>query len=60
MELVHLMEGREGQKEKREGHAGHCKGWKGQVAWSLRHGVSRSLSSQCRRDRHQTHSPWGR
>lgn len=38
-------------------------GWvQGRGAGGLesRRRVARSLSSRCRRDRHQTHSPWGR
>lgn len=60
MELDRLMEGREGQGG--QGQRGRLGDAGGGDAGGLeaRRRVSRSLSSQCRRDRHQTHSPWGR
>lgn len=60
MELDCLTWGREGQGGKRRrGRLGGAGGG-GAGGLESRRGVARSLSSRCRRDRHQTHSPWGR
>lgn len=45
--------------EKAEGQAVGCEGGEAGGLESRRR-VARSLSSRCQRDRHQTHSPWGR
>lgn len=54
----------QGRSERKAGGTGDRQRAVQGMAWpgglGLRRGVSRSLSSRCRRDRHQTHSPWGR
>jgi hypothetical protein len=62
VELGHQKVGK-GEQEGARGSAGGGGGGgrDGKAKWpGVGQRLSRSLSSRCLRDRHQTHSPWGR